>query len=180
PGVAGRGPHRGRRQHHGAGGAAGSRRRRSSRAAGGRSGRRHRLVVGRRAVIALDPATLAVRQSVPVGSGGAVELHGAAVAGGLVWSYDSQSGALLGVDPGTGSTRQRVALTDGGMEFRAPAAIVAGADVLWVRVRIGSSNTLEQLITRVDARPGDVTGRFPAPPQLEVGEIAVSRAPPGQ
>ncbi|HMF81970.1 MAG TPA: hypothetical protein VKI01_01700 [Acidimicrobiia bacterium] len=137
-------------------------------------------VVGRRAVIALDPATLAVRQSVPVGSGGAVELHGAAVAGGLVWSYDSQSGALLGVDPGTGSTRQRVALTDGGMEFRAPAAIVAGADVLWVRVRIGSSNTLEQLITRVDARSGDVTGRFTAPPQLEVGEIAVSRAPPGQ
>jgi len=49
--------------------------------------------------------------------------------------------------------------------------------VLWVRVRVGSPNTLEQLITRVDARSGDVTGRFSAPPQLEVGEIAVSRAP---
>ena len=49
--------------------------------------------------------------------------------------------------------------------------------MLWVRVRIGSSETLEQLITRVDARSGDVTGRFTAPPQLEVGEITVSRAP---
>lgn len=134
-------------------------------------------VVGSRAFVALDPATLAVRQSFAVQSSEPVELHGAAVAGGLVWSYDSESGALLGVDPGTGSVRQRVALTNGGTQFRAPATIVAGTDVLWVRVRIGSSDTLEQLITRIDARSGDVTGRFTAPPQLEVGEIAVSRAP---
>ncbi|HMG27116.1 MAG TPA: hypothetical protein VKH36_09925, partial [Acidimicrobiia bacterium] len=96
----------------------------------------------------------------------------------LIWSYDSQSGALFGVDPGTGAVRRRVALTDGGTQFRAPATIVAGTDVLWVRVRIGSSTALEQLITRVDAGSGDVTGRFTAPPQLEVGEIAVSRASP--
>jgi hypothetical protein len=49
-----------------------------------------------------------------------------------------------------------------------------------VRARIGSPNTLEQLITRVDAQSGDITGRFSAPPQLEVGEIAVSRAPSGR
>jgi len=134
-------------------------------------------VVGRRALVALDPSTLAVRRSFAVQSAGTVELHGAAVAGGLVWSYDSQSGALFGVDPGTGTVRRRVTLTNGGTQFRAPATIVAGTDVLWVRVRIGSSDTLEQLVARVDARSGDVTGRFTAPPQLEVGEIAVSRAP---
>ena len=132
-------------------------------------------IVGRRAVVGLDPVTLAVRESFGVPGASTVELHGAAVAGGLVWSYDSESGALLGIDPGSGSVRQRVALTNGGTQFRAPATVVAGADVLWVRVRIGSSDTLEQLITRVDAGSGDVTGRFTAPPQLEVGEIAVSR-----
>jgi len=134
-------------------------------------------VVGRRAIVALDPATLAVRQSFNVQSPAPMELHGAAVASGLVWSYDAQSGALFGIDPGSRSVRRRVALTNGGTEFRAPATIVAGTDVLWVRVRIGSSDSLEQLITRVDARSGDVTGRFTAPPQLEVGEIAVSRGP---
>lgn len=134
-------------------------------------------IVGRRAVVGLDPVTLAVRQSFVVQSASTVELHGAAVAGGLVWSYDSESGALFAIDAGTGSVRQRVALTNGGTQFRAPATVVAGADVLWVRLRIGSSDTLEQLITRVDAGSGDVTGRFTAPPQLEVGEIAVSRAP---
>ena len=134
-------------------------------------------IVGRQAVVGLDPATLAVRQSFAVQSASTVELHGAAVAGGLVWAYDSESGALFGVDPGTGIVRQRVALTNGGTQYRAPATIIAGADVLWVRARIGSSNTLEQLITRIDARSGDVSERFTAPPQLEVGEIAVSRAP---
>jgi hypothetical protein len=135
-------------------------------------------VVGRRAVVALDPDTLAVRRTFAVQSTTSVELHSSGVAAGLLWSYDSDSGALFGVDPGTGSVRQRVVLTNGGSQFRAPATIVAGADVLWVRVRIGSSDTLEQLITRIDARSGDVTGRFTAPPQLEVGEIALSRAPP--
>jgi hypothetical protein len=134
-------------------------------------------VVGRRALVALDPATLAVRRSRSVQSTAPVELHGAAVAGGLVWTYDSQSGALLGVDPGTGDVQRRIGLTNGGTQFPAPATIVASPDVLWVRVRIGSSDTIEQLITRIDARSGDVTGRFTAPPQLEVGEIAVSRAP---
>src|SRR5262245_143543 len=135
-------------------------------------------VVGRRALVALDPGTLAVRRSFAVQGPASMELHGAAVAGSLIWSYDSQSGALFGVDPGTGAVRRRVALTDGGTQFRAPATIVAGTDVLWVRVRIGSSTALEQLITRVDAGSGDVTGRFTAPTQLEVGEIAVSRASP--
>jgi hypothetical protein len=74
--------------------------------------------------------------------------------------------------------RQTVALTDGApAQFRAPATIVSGRDVLWVRVRVGSSSTLEQLIARVDARTGDVTSRFSAPAELEVGDIAVSRAP---
>ena len=136
-------------------------------------------VVGRRAVVALDPDTLAVRRSFAVQSAAPIELHGAGVAGGLLWSYDSDSGALFGVDPGTGRVQERVGLTNGDTRFRAPATIVAGADVLWVRVRIGSSDTLEQLVTRIDAPSGDVTGRFTAPPQLEVGEIAVSRAPPG-
>ncbi|MFL6243520.1 MAG: hypothetical protein ACJ73V_10925 [Acidimicrobiia bacterium] len=134
-------------------------------------------ILGRTAVVGLDPATLAVRGSFTVQVGTAVDLHGAAVAGGLLWSYDAQSGALLGIDPDGGRVRQRVVLTDGAQtQFRAPATIVGGGDVLWVRVRVGSPNTLEQLITRVDAQSGDVTGRFTAPPQLEVGEIAVSRA----
>jgi hypothetical protein len=134
-------------------------------------------IVGRTAVVGLDPATLAVRGSFTVPDGAPVDLHGAAVAGGLLWSYDAQSGALLGIDPDGGRVRQRVVLTDGAQtQFRAPATIVGGGDVLWVRARVGSANTLEQLITRVDARSGDVTGRFTAPPQLEVGEIAVSRA----
>lgn len=136
-------------------------------------------IVGRSAVVGVDPATLAVRRSFAVQDGAPVELHGAAVAGGLLWSYDVRSGALLGIGP-DGRVRQRTALTDGAQtQFSAPATIIGGGDVLWVRVRVGNPSTLEQLITRVDARSGDVTGRFSAPPQLEVGEIAVSRAPAG-
>ncbi|HEY4398601.1 MAG TPA: hypothetical protein VGO28_13095 [Acidimicrobiia bacterium] len=135
-------------------------------------------IVGRSAVVGIDPTTLAVRSSFSVQDGTPVDLHGAAVAGGQLWSYDTQSGALLGIDPDAGGVRQRVALTDGAQtQFRAPATIIAGGDVLWVRVRVGSPSALEQLITRVDARSGNITGRFSAPPQLEVGEIAVSRAP---
>ncbi len=134
-------------------------------------------IVGRSAVVGVDPATLAVRRSFAVQDGAPVELHGAAVAGGLLWSYDVQSGALLGIGP-DGRVRQRTALTDGAQtQFSAPATIIGGGDVLWVRVRVGNPSMLEQLISRVDARSGDVTGRFSAPPQLEVGEIAVSRAP---
>jgi hypothetical protein len=136
-------------------------------------------IVGRSAVVGVDPATLAVRRNFAVQDGASVELHGAAVAGGLLWSYNVQSGALLGIGP-DGRVRQRTALTDGAQtQFSAPATIIGGGDVLWVRVRVGNPSTLEQLITRVDARSGDVTGRFSAPPQLEVGEIAVSRAPAG-
>jgi hypothetical protein len=137
-------------------------------------------IVGRTALIGLDPATLAVRRSFTVQDGAPVDLHGAAVAGGLLWSYDAQSGALLGIGPDAGRVRQRVALTGGAQaQFGAPATIIGGSDVLWVRVRVGGPNTLEQLITRIDAQSGDVTGRFTAPPQLEVGEIAVSRAAAG-
>ncbi len=134
-------------------------------------------IVGRSAVVGVDPATLAVRRSFAVQDGAPVELHGAAVAGGLLWSYDVRSGALLGIGP-DGRVRQRTALTDGAQtQFSAPATIIGGGDVLWVRVRVGNPSMLEQLISRVDARSGDVTGRFSAPPQLEVGEMAVSRAP---
>jgi hypothetical protein len=136
-------------------------------------------IVGRTGVVGADRATLDVRRSFGVQSASAVELHGAAVAGGLLWSYDSESGALLGIALDDGAVRQRVSLTDGPRtQFRAPATIIAGGDELWVRVRVGSPNSLEQLVVRVDARSGDITGRFSAPPQLEVGEIAVSRAPP--
>jgi hypothetical protein len=135
-------------------------------------------IVGRDAVVGVDPASLAVRQIFTVQSESALDLHSAAVAGGLLWSYDSDSGALLGIGVDQGRVRQRVAITNGTeVEFPAAATIVAGGDVLWVRVRIGGANTLEQLITRVDAMSGDITGRFDAPPALEVGEIAVSRAP---
>jgi hypothetical protein len=135
-------------------------------------------IVGRSGVVVVDPATLAVRRSFAVQSASPVELHGAAVAGGLLWSYDSQSGALLGITLEDGAVQQRVALTEGPRsQFRAPATIVGGGDVLWVRVRVGNPNTLEQLIARVDARSGNITARFSAPPQLEVGEVAVSRAP---
>jgi hypothetical protein len=133
-------------------------------------------IVGRRAAVAVDPATLAVRTSFAVQSESPVELHGAAVAGGTLWTYDSESGALLGVSPDAGRVRQMVALTDRAPpQFRAPATIVGGGGVLWARVRVGSTTTLEQLIARVDARSGDISGRFTAPPELEVGEIAVSR-----
>ena len=134
-------------------------------------------VVGSSAVVGLDPTTLAARRSFTVPDGAPVDLHGAAVAGGLLWSYDAQTGALLGIGPDAGRVRQRVALTSGAQtQFRAPATIIAGRDVLWVRARVGSPNTLEQLITRVDAQSGEITGRFSAPPELEVGEIALSRA----
>lgn len=133
-------------------------------------------IVGRRAVVGVDPATLDMRTSFAVQSASPVELHGATVAGGLLWSYDSESGALLGIGPDAGRVRQTVTLTDGAdPQFRAPATIVGDGDVLWARVRVGSATTLEQLIARVDARSGDITGRFTAPPELEVGEIAVSR-----
>jgi hypothetical protein len=137
-------------------------------------------IIGRTAAVGLDPATLAVRRRFTVQDGAPVDLHGAAVAGGLLWSYDAQSGALLGIGPDAGRVRQRVALTGGEQtQFRAPATIIGGGDVLWARARIGSPSTLEQLITRVDAQSGDITGRFSAPPQLEVGEFAVSSAAAG-
>jgi len=60
----------------------------------------------------------------------------------------------------------------------APAQIVGVGDVLWVRIRIGDPTTLQQRVTRIDARSRDITGRFDAPPELEVGAVAVSAAPP--
>ncbi len=136
-------------------------------------------IVGAQAVVGLDPGTLAVRKTFTVQSESAIDLHSAATAGGLLWSYDSDSGALLGIGADGGSVRRRVPITNGtAAQFPAAATIIAGGDVLWVRVRIGGANTLEQLITRVDATSGDITGRFDAPPALEVGEIAVSRSPP--
>jgi hypothetical protein len=137
-------------------------------------------IVGPQAVAGLDPGTLAVRQSFTVQSKSAIDLHSAASTGGLLWSYDSHSGALLGIGRDGGTVLRRVPITNGtAAQFPAPATIVAGGDVLWVRVRIGGATTLEQLITRVDATSGDITGRFDAPPALEVGEIAVSRSPAG-
>jgi len=136
-------------------------------------------IVGAQAVVGLDPGTLAVRKTFTVQSESAIDLHSAATAGGLLWSYDSDSGALLGIGADGGSVRRRVPITNGtAAQFPAAATIIAGGDVLWVRVRIGGANTLEQLITRVNATSGDITGRFDAPPALEVGEIAVSRSPP--
>src|SRR5207245_895409 len=69
-------------------------------------------IVGRSAVVGVDPATLAVRRSFAVQDGAPVELHGAAVAGGLLWSYDAQSGALLGIGPDARTVRQRIALAE--------------------------------------------------------------------
>ena len=109
-----------------------------------------------------------------------VEVHDAAVAAGALWSYDALSGDLLRIGVEDGQVRQRIALVpDAPPRLPAPAQIVGGGDVLWVRVRIGGATTLEQRVTRVDARSGDISGRFDAPPELEVGAIAVSRAPPG-
>ena len=134
-------------------------------------------VVARDAVIALDPTTISVRDAFAV-QGASLDLHSAAVVGGSLWSYDATSGALVAINPDNGSVRQRVTLV-GGTPPRvlAPASIVGRDGTLWVRVRVGDPNTFEQLVARVDARSGDVTGRFSAPPQLEVGEIAVSYAP---
>jgi hypothetical protein len=131
-------------------------------------------IVGRTAVVALDAGTLAVRQSFAVQTESPVELHGAAFAAGTLWSYDATSGALLSIGDDS-RVRARVPLTDGmPPPVPAPASIVGSRDALWVRLRT-SASTLEQRVTRVDARSGDVTGRFDAPPELEVGEIAVSR-----
>jgi hypothetical protein len=137
-------------------------------------------IVGRTAVIGLDARTLAARPSFAVQSQSPVEVHDAAVAAGALWSYDALSGDLLRIGVEDGQVRQRVALvSDPRPRLPAPAQIVGGGDVLWVRVRIGGATTLEQRVTRVDARSGDISGRFDAPPELEVGAIAVSRAPPG-
>jgi hypothetical protein len=131
-------------------------------------------VVGRSAVVALDTGSLAVRRSDAEQTGSSVELHGAAFAAGTLWSYDATTGALLRIGD-DGRVSARIPLRDGvPPPVPAPASIVGSRDALWVRVRAGAS-TLEQRVTRVDARSGDITGRFDAPPELEVGEIAVSR-----
>jgi hypothetical protein len=133
-------------------------------------------IVGRQMAVGVDATTLAVHHSFRVQSEAALELHGAALASGLLWSYDSGSGALLGIGVDEGRVRQRVTLSAAAPDqFPAPATIIAGRNVLWVRVRVGATSTLEQLVARVDATSGDVTARFDAPPALEVGEIAVSR-----
>jgi hypothetical protein len=131
-------------------------------------------VVGRSAVVALDTGSLAVRRSDAEQTGSSVELHGAAFAAGTLWSYDATTGALLRIRD-DGRVSARIPLTDGvPPPVPAPASIVGSRDALWVRVR-ASASTLEQRVTRVDARSGDITGRFDAPSELEVGEIAVSR-----
>jgi hypothetical protein len=127
-------------------------------------------------VVGLDVRTLSPRQSFAVQSQPPIELHDAAVAAGALWSYDAVSGELLRIGLQDGQVRQRVALVvEPPPRLPAPAQIVGGGDVLWVRVRIGGATTLEQRVTRVDARSGDISGRFDAPPDLEVGAIAVSR-----
>lgn len=132
-------------------------------------------VVGHGAVVGLDARALAARQSFAVQSQSPVELHDAAVAAGSLWSYDALGGDLLRIGVEDGQVRQRIALVSGSpTRLPAPAQIVGGGDVLWVRVRIGGATTLEQRVTRVDARSGEITGRFDAPPELEIGAIAVS------
>ena len=131
-------------------------------------------VVGRTSVVVLDAGSLEVRQTAAVQTESPVELHGAAFAAGTLWSYDATSGALLRIGD-DGRVRARIPLTDGvPPAVPAPASIVGSRDALWARVRT-SASTLEERVTRVDARSGDITGRFDAPAELEVGEIAVSR-----
>jgi hypothetical protein len=131
-------------------------------------------LVGRAAVVGLDATSLAVRHAFAVEADSPVELHDAVFAHGSLWSYEARSGRLLriGVDGRVGTP---VALPDGPPPgVPAPASIVGRKDAIWVRVRI-SPTALEQRITRVDARSGDITGRFDAPAELEIGAIAVSR-----
>jgi hypothetical protein len=136
-------------------------------------------IVGNAGAVAVDAGTLAVRNSFDVQSPTPVELHDAAIAAGSLWSYDALSGELLDMGIDDGQVRRRITLVDGPpARLPAPAQIVAGGDVLWVRVRVGDPTALQQRVTRVDARTGEITGRFDAPPELEVGAIAVSRAPP--
>jgi hypothetical protein len=133
-------------------------------------------IVGSAAAVALDAGTLAVRHSFGVQSQSSVELHDAVIAAGSLWSYDALSGTMLRIRLEDGEVRQRIALveeTPAGLS--APAQIVGVGDVLWVRVRVGSPTMLGQRVTRIDARSGDITGRFDAPPELEVGAIAVSQ-----
>jgi hypothetical protein len=131
-------------------------------------------IVGRAAVVALDAGSLAMRQGFAVQTETPVELHDAAFAAGMLWSYDATSSALLRIGE-DGRVRARIPLTDGAPPpVPAPASIVGSRDALWVRVRT-SASTLEQRVTRVDARSGDITGRFDAPAELEIGAIAVSR-----
>lgn len=136
-------------------------------------------IVGTAAAIALDAGTLAVRHSFDVQSQLPAELHDAAIAAGSLWSYDALRGELLGIGVDDGQVRQRITLVDGPPAgLPVPAQIVGGGDALWVRVRVGGPTMLQQRVTRVDARSGEITGRFDSPPELEVGAIAVSRAPP--
>jgi hypothetical protein len=136
-------------------------------------------IVGNAGAVAVDAGTLAVKNSFDVQSPSPVELHDAAIAAGSLWSYDALSGELLSMGVEDGQVRRRIALVDGPpARLPAPAQIVAGGDVLWVRVRVGDPTALQQRVTRIDARTGEITGRFDAPPELEVGAIAVSRAPP--
>jgi hypothetical protein len=134
-------------------------------------------IVGRAAVVGLDARTLAVRQSFAVQSQSPVELHDAAVAAGSLWSYDAQSGELLRLGVGDGRVRTRIPLTDGAPpRVAAPAQIISSSDAVWVRVRTGAT-TLEQHVARVDAASGEISSRFDAPPELEIGAIAASREP---
>jgi hypothetical protein len=130
-------------------------------------------IVGRTAVVGLDATSLEVRQTFAVQADASVELHDAAFAAGSLWSYDARSGELLRIGD-DGRVRTRVAITDGAPpSVPAPASIVTGRATMWARVRTGA--TLEQRVTRVDARSGEITGRFVSPPELEIGAIAVSR-----
>lgn len=133
-------------------------------------------IVGRTAAVGLDARTLAVRRSFVVQSQSPVDLHDAAIAAGSLQSYDALGGDLLSIGLEDGQVRRRIALVDGSIpRLPSPAQIVSGGDALWVRVRIGGPTTLAQRVTHIDARSGDVTGRFDAPPELEIGAIAVSR-----
>jgi peptide/nickel transport system substrate-binding protein len=110
---------------------------------------RGRIWIARReakSVSRLDPKTLDVRQTIPVGNGPS----GIALGRGAVWVTNGLDGTVSRIDPNANRVVQTVQVGSG------PAAIAYGLGALWV------ANRFDQTVSRIDPRTGDVVDTLAA------------------
>ena len=116
--------------------------------------------VEKHSVSRLDPYSLDVQQTIPVGSAPSA----LAVGRGAVWAANGLDGTLSRIDPETNRVVQTIGVGNG------PAAVAYGLGSVWV------ANRSDQTVSRIDPRTGEVLGTVRAGADaaaIAVGEGAV-------